>query len=382
MAVQVDRFKLSLIWFETVLDLLQEKPPKAPMRFLGRNYTYEPRFADAIKEQVAMLNAKLQPRGELAPPWPKPIGQRFWMYYLKKRKLDEVSGREAWNALVPFRIRPRFTVQATAPVDGVLSEGFAYPHGFAWVLTLGCSGAFTPEEMASTAQELRRTCQLTVTWDAGSSEQCSLDVLAGKAMQTLRRAIFGASVAAGTALAADPFTVLTVLQASGIDAETPVQPGSVLQKTLEAVTNWRPTWKKDPPPKLSKVDVDRRTGPAGHMIYGRKRGRAVWFPASFQPPVPGRRAPTSLGCYHRNMVFASLQGESLLGLLAATAQAGPILPAAHDNCANNAAGIMGRLYGGVEDTYRSGSLRAQVDQQGLVTTVNTVRARYKMSPLA
>lgn len=42
---------------------------------------------------------------------------------------------------------------------------------------------------------------------------------------------------------------------------------------------------------------------------------------------------------------------------------------------------MGRLYGGVDDTYRSGSLRAQVDQQGLVAMMNTARARYKMRPL-
>lgn len=69
------------------------------------------------------------------------------------------------------------------------------------------------------------------------------------------------------------------------------------------------------------------------------------------------------------------------GLLAVTSIAGPILPGAHDNCARNAAGIMGRLYGGVDDTYRSGSLRAQVDQQGLVAMMNTARARYKMSPL-
>ncbi len=382
MAVRVQFFKLSLLWSETVLDLLQEETPlKAPMRFLGRNYSYETRFADAVREQVVLLTAKLQPRGELAPPWPKPIGQRFWMYYLKKRKLDEVSGREAWNALVPFRIRPRFMPEAAPPVDSVLSEGFAYPHGFAWVLTLECRGTFTPEDVAGTAQELRRTRLMTVTWEGGTSEQCSVDTLAARAMQGLRSAIFGANAAAGTELSADPFTVFTILQADGVDAECAVEPKGEIHRMLEAVTNWRPTWKQDPLPELSEVSIDRRSGPAGHLIYGRKRGRAVWFPASFQPPAPGQPGPKSLGCFHRNLVFASLQAESLLGLLAVAAIAGPILPGPYDNCARNAAGIMGRLYGGVDDTYRSGSLRAQVDQQGLVAMMNTARARYKMSPL-
>jgi hypothetical protein len=394
MAVRIDRFKLSLIWSETVLDLLKDRPPNAPMLFLGRNYTYGPHFADAVKEQAVMRKANLRPTGELQPPWPEPVGHRFWMYYLQRRTLDDVKGQEAWDALVPFRIRPRFNIQANAPIDRVLAEGFAYPHGYALVLTLECSDAFALEAATIAAQELRRTRQLTLTWDDGSVEQCQLDVLASKTMQALRKTVFGANVGAGTTLAVDPFSVLTILQAEGTDAETSVQPNGPVHQMLEAVTQWRSTWRTDVLPELSQVDVGRfrqrpssgivpRLSSGRRIIYGRERGRAIWFSDCFAPPAPGKPSTHLLGCYHRNLVFASLQGESLLGLLAVTAQMNPPLPDWHDQCAKNAARVIGLLYGGVKWTYRTSSLRAQVDQQDLVTTVNTVRARYKgMGPLS
>lgn len=392
MPLFIKRFKLSVIWSETILDLLEDNTPSAPMAFLARDYKYGPRFADAIKEQIAMRQANLRPSGELAPPWPAPVGHHFWMYYLRKRTLDDVSGQKAWEALVPFRVRPPFKVQAAAPIDRVLSEGYAYPHGFAWVLTMECSGAFSPDQFVDTAQNLRRTTQFTVR-RSGGSEQYSPEVLTSKALQWLRTAIFGSSVSAGTPLSVDPFTVLTVLQATGNEAETCVQPNGIVHRILEAVSKWRPTRIGDTPPELSTVDIGRfrqspesggdpPRGSARRIIYGRERGRAVWFSDSFLPPAPGEREYHLLGCYHRNLMFASLQGESLLGLLAVTAQANDRLPNWQDKCAKNAARRVGWLYGGVRWTYRTSSLRAQVEQQDLGKTVNAVRARYGMAPLS
>jgi hypothetical protein len=380
MAVQISCFRVSLIWYETILALLQENPPNVPMAYLGRNYRYQPEFDRVNRQQSALFHANAAMRMEVAPPWPKPVGQKFWSYYLNSRDMGEVSGQTAWNRLVPFRIAPRFTIAAPAPVQFVLSEGFAFPQGFGWVLTLTCSGDFTPEQAASTAQALRRTCQFDATWENGQTEQCSLDLLSARVMRQLRARIFGREEQ-GSVLSIDPFTIFTVVQADGVDADVPVEFHAPVLRLLEAVTNWRTTWETDPLPQLPTVTIDHRTSPAGHILFGRSRGRAIWFPSLF--PLPeGALRRNSLSCYHRNLVFATLQAESLLGLLAViVGSPGSNMPGTLDSCVHNASGIVGRMYGGVADTYRSGTLRAQVDQQSLVAQVNAVRARYGMTAL-
>lgn len=52
------------------------------------------------------------------------------------------------------------------------------------------------------------------------------------------------------------------------------------------------------------------------------------------------------------------------------------------DCAKNAAGILGRLYGGVKSTYRSWSPHIQIDQNQLVEDINKVRDFFNMNPLS
>jgi hypothetical protein len=51
-------------------------------------------------------------------------------------------------------------------------------------------------------------------------------------------------------------------------------------------------------------------------------------------------------------------------------------------CTRIAAGILGRLYGGTTDVYRSWSLRAQIDQNKFVNDINAIRSFSQMPSLA
>src|SRR5438105_8324024 len=73
MAIEVRDFRLSFVWFETNLALLESMQGNAPYSFLGRSSTYSPKL-DA---------ANLSDAKDLQPPWPKPPGQRFCTFILR-----------------------------------------------------------------------------------------------------------------------------------------------------------------------------------------------------------------------------------------------------------------------------------------------------------
>jgi hypothetical protein len=177
--------------------------------------------------------------------------------------------------------------------------------------------------------------------------------------------------------------VATVVRGEGVDPGALPAEGGQVHRMLEAVTTWRPSWQHDDLRNLplSQASLRIRTAPPSHVLYGRERGRAVWFPALFTQKGGDLH---SLSCYHRNLVLASLQVESLSGAISETAkQIGDGLPLSvgHRECARRAAGILGRLYGGV-DTYRSWSPRVHIEQNGLVTVLNDVRDYFNMDPLS
>jgi hypothetical protein len=110
------------------------------------------------------------------------------------------------------------------------------------------------------------------------------------------------------------------------------------------------------------------------LVYGTNRGRAVWFPDLLADSV----RPT-LACYHRNLALASMQVESLCGFahgIASQVNENNALNFAEEECARNAAGLLGRLYGGKSSIYRSWSVRAQIDQNNFVSDIDTVRALF------
>ena len=131
---------------------------------------------------------------------------------------------------------------------------------------------------------------------------------------------------------------------------------------------------------LADAQIKLRKPNAGDFHYGLKRGRAVWIPTSFVP----KAKKYSLACYHRNLVYASLQTESLVSLMqlmtsALTAAPNTSRHASMETLVQSAAGILGRLYGGDTDIYRSGSVRRQIDDHPHKAAINDVR-KYRGRP--
>ena len=136
---------------------------------------------------------------------------------------------------------------------------------------------------------------------------------------------------------------------------------------------------------VAKVSI-KKSAPTSHLVYGTRRGRAVWFPELFLSADEGVQ---SLGCYHRNLTLLSMQIESLSGLLAEVDRRitqGKVLPQGVVQCAKQAARLLETLYNGKdatygeEATYRSGSARAQLERNDLVPIINRVRHYFGIEP--
>jgi hypothetical protein len=372
--IRVQDMRLSFIWVETALDRLGSQPPAgAPYAFLGRRFSYAERF-DQVKKGADEAG--------LEPPWRQAGKQFFWTYYLEGRPPGDANGDLAWKGLVPFRKKIAVQAQPPWPEARMTQEAFFYPHGLAWVLTVRFSGDLDLKQAVKKAFEVRRTGKFAVKWNAAEAEELlSLDKWAEKMVADLRQAAWGAQSPAGIP-SATPFSVVTVVQGSGVKPDLPaLQSDKLVQRALEALTAWRPTWEHDELAGLPEPSLHIRPAPASHILYGRSRGRAVWFPALF---ATGAGDFHSLACYHRNLVLVSLQVESLGRLAAETAKlirAGTALSAPQNDCARRAAGILGRLYAGDPSTYRSWSPRAQIDQNDLIADIDEVRTFFGMPTL-
>jgi hypothetical protein len=376
--IQILDLRLSFIWVETVLDLIRDPvPSSAPLAFLGRSDQYIPLFDKTLQSGMGPEGLQL--------PWvQQEKGRQFlWSYYLSKPVPGHVSGGQAWKALVPFRGKVPATVEAPWLPGRVVLEAFFYPHGLAFIATAVCQACPPPtlEEAVENAFEVRRTGRFQVRWDeGGASESLPLDVLADKGLAALRKFALGPGAGPGPGAGAGPltpFTVVTVVRGTSVDRETPAPDGGEVHRALHAMTTWSPYWRGASLPSLDEASLQiKGDAPDNHVLYGRTRGRAVWFPQLFNPETKGRHR--SLSCYHRNLVLVSLHVESLSGLVSETAKHirdGKMLSVgSHDQCARRAVGILSRLYGGVKnDNYRSWSPRAHIEQNEFVTAVNEVR---------
>jgi hypothetical protein len=406
MGCEILEMRLSLIWSETVLDLLEKNvPADAPLKALGRRATYEQLFEQVLKSQsnstpIHALMGATKPVPLLGPPWPKPEGQLYWQRYLESSTLGNLSGSVAWRGLVPLRskfpivvVPGQWLATSPAPVKiKVLREAFFYPHGCAFVLTLIAEVQRTQPpgpgldlfDAVDLAFKLRRD-KFKVTWDgnaglyagvqwADAPGEITLDQLAGKALPVICATAFGPAAAANSAQAMDPFTIFTVARGRGVDLT--VSPSDDVRRALEAVTRWSQSWRFDnPPPDLKDRKIDIKTSPPSHLLYGRAKARAVWFPERFTHADN----PPSVACYHRNLTFTSLHVESLCGLAAATAERvrnNQLDSEGLRDCARQAVGSLGRLYGGGgahKKSYRSMSPRVQIEQNNFVDDVNLVR---------
>lgn len=376
--LRVEDLKLSFIWVETIPEpLFAGKSPAAPLSFILNEEDYVRAF------ELALLD---HGPGESSLPWKEPMGRNFWRTYLGWRSRTEpVPGKAAWKLLTPFRARFPFFLNPPVWWPGKMYlEGFVYPHAVAAVFSAEVVNAhWTLDELVEKGFMVHGDKPLElITRD--KPESLFLHAIAGRCLDALRARF--ASLPRGAA-PADPLTTLTVFRLSGPDAHTPVESGGPIHQALAALTSWKagyPNFRLDALP--SHCLRPRSDDVAGHFVYARRRARALWHPIH---PVAdeqkNQRQSKTPQCYHKNLVYASMQVESLCGLMDATARMmrdSSFNRASYEYraCVTNAARVLGPLYGGGRDTYRSRSIRAHIDENGWVPDIDQVRAQLGVGP--
>ena len=185
MAIQILDFRLSFVWFETNLALLENGGKTSPYGFLARATTYQQKFD--------MANAGV---GDLLLPWPEPTGHHLWEFYLGGSPGD-VDGGTAFKALVPFRGAPPGKLNLKAPWSSDAPwEAFYYPYGIGFVVNLRHRDPCSLEQAVERAFEARKHVAFDVDWGEGAVS-LSLDALADAALPRLRRLAFGDGVPRG-----------------------------------------------------------------------------------------------------------------------------------------------------------------------------------------
>lgn len=385
---RVQDFRVSFIWFETLLSLLDydvPDPQAVPFSFLGRNTTYEQKFNE-------IQNAKGRPDKAtgLTLPWPSAFKHNFWVNYLNYFDVRDASERLlrlAWEKSIPFRELITFTAGpfSSLQVDFLL-EAFYYPHGLALVATVRSTQDMVLDDAIKLAFQVRRDEHLalkTVT-DAPLST-LSLDHLAHFTLDILHEA-WGKGANAGIRRV-EPFTIFTIVQGSakkGLDINAAVALNDEIHHALESILIWDESYLRSEytPTPLDRASLHIKYGePASHLLYGLKRGRAVWFPTKFTST--DKRDFARLAAYHRNLVLLSMQVESLYGLVAESKKRlndpHPFPPTLSERV-RRAVEHLAHFYTGIS-TYQSWSARAQLQNERL-QVIDTMRTFWNMEPIS
>ncbi len=369
MAQSIELARLSLISVETLPPLLEQNiDPAAQLHSIAPGSSYTQLF-DHARAGNAPLN--------LRAPWPSPRGQLFWTHYLG-REPGGTGGKQAWNALVPLRLAPCADIALKPAGTKCLAEGFYFPYGMAFVLTVTIENSGTLEQTVELGYRLRHDKEYSLTLSGQAAVDCKYDQLASKVLSYLRTIAFGPNMPAGQT-SEGPFTVFTVIQASGINPATTVTADSDLHKDLDGATRWRPFHRQVAPADLADSSIDIMTSPASHVLYATKRGRAIWFPNYFS----ASQEKATLSCYHRNVVLASMLADSQTGVLKIAqplCKANAALPSHMRECAKKATSRLTLAYLGKTTTYRSASIKEQIDDNGYLPVIDVCRNYFHMDP--
>jgi|GEM_PF-4334140 len=356
--------KLTLLWHQNLM------PADARAR---------PQVTDVGTYQELFNTARENQTGLLTVPWPDYEKQLFWERYLRRwHQLPEATAREGWRALVPLRTAAPLILQAEDADTSVWSEGYLHPWGVTFLLTLTVTGKWSElGEAADRLVEVRGGQRFVI---AGREAGCGLEDAATAGLGAL--AELAGEAAQGTRW--NPFSICTLMAAKGIpDAFDPSVEETGVARFLQAVCTFNANWRQDEvrPAADAKV-AGKAKAPASHLVYGTQRGRAVWSPVNFSKGTG--KGPSALKCHHRNLALASMQTEALGRFAEDTAArlgVGTELSAEHRTQSRWAVRALGDLYEG-SDTYKSGSVKAQIAQSGLLAPINAVRAEHELPAIA
>jgi hypothetical protein len=372
---KVSNIVVSMVWVQVLPDLFKDGGAKGVLAPLVAQPTYAPVF-DGAGAAPNVFDARF------SFPWAYPVGQHFWMRYLHRGTMSKLKGPDAWSALVPIRERlgPVTADNANALV---IAEAFYYPFGIGLMFTVRIRRSI---DLAASVDELYRLTHVTSyslpidgTVVAGRPAQLAPDVFA--LLQSSRFGNDGEVVAP----LVDAFSVCTVVQADEEAAsQAPLNPAGPIAPALHGLASWSPTWRKDPPAKPSDYLEQEPGSPASGLIYLAHRGRAVWLPELFAPEMEARH---SLSCYHRNLAFASLTADALSSLLMQTnmrlGPGGSLFDLTQDNrdCVQNGAARLSALYLGSPFTYKSKTVRLQIDASAGHDAYNSLADRLPAAKL-
>jgi hypothetical protein len=388
---KVKHFKLSLIWTQTVLQPIRELTGAAPGPTdycLHDINAFKAHFDRAQTEAAVAFKEKRAPHGQLIVPWEHSSG--FWKNYLRedeKQKegvdLSTVKSPRAVKSLVPLRARvpvKKITAIGSQSDIVVSLQAFVYPHGLAIVATANVRavdpGGLTLPQTVQTAMRIKKTDTLSVQWRDGTTEKLPLTVIVAKCIDTLRTAHFepNAPIARDADLT-DPFSIMTVIKAEGVDPSQPVVQGGDIHKALRAATQLvTASYENDEPGNLAKAYIPTQQAykySKGRFFFRSTRGRAIWFPNTFMQTV---ERVNSLSCFHRNTVFASMQVESLSNLVEALlAESNKGFTNTKKEYARRALVMLRLLYSRTKGTYRSYSPGMQMLDNDTVSSINALQ---------
>jgi hypothetical protein len=366
--MKILNLKFTFMQVDCVSEPLGSRPqPSIPFDFLTSDTRYQqfigqPPEDGAPKPRLPFSSTK--------------YGRLFWSRYIHKirpRPLD------FWQLAVPlhYDLAAAITV---AGLDSAITTGtYLYPWGIGTLIDIVVAGAWNLDEVGQLGLRLAGPGKYILEVK-GAKQQLGLNDLLRCLLDLARSDAFGDG---WSAQPGELFSIVTVLDGEGANASERPPEGKELHQLMQGMVSWNQNYQDTPPPRLKTRWIDKGPSPRGHVLYGGQRGRFVWFPASFKSKP--RHDPT-LSCYHQNLSMASLQTESLCRFakdaLDRWVAAGSLVDTslAYQDCANLVAGLLGRLYGGNKEIYRSGSIRDQI-ANNWSSTVSDLRQRLGMAPL-
>ncbi len=383
--MSVQEFRLTFIFGRTHgIVTTDGKDGRAPLAYLRDRDAYAAWF-----EGVRRDGGEEHPSpGDLSPPWPAHAEQGFWERYLQDeigfgRPLGDVSGNEAFRQLVPVRMAS--PVRLRAPLDDsiVSTQALIWPWGLGVAISVIHRYPLRSfSHLAQASLALREgPYELTEARYHRNPERTTAPLAhhAESVLDQLTKEAFGS--VPGKPWGDEPCSIHATVRAHG-PRELFDPAHEEVHRMLQAVTSFSSSWESDELTDLASSRVaGRGIRPRDHIVFGSRRGRAIWAPDSF---LASSGATHTVGCQYRNLIMGILQTESLLRFLSFSAShlkvVGP-LPDQQLWLARRSAGALARLWAG-QGSYRSGVMRAQVDRDRDRDDINLVRQEVDQTPLA
>lgn len=388
MAIVIGEVRLSFIWTQMLPALLSASPPEGtPLPVLSQKGRYSELFDDARAveaESVTLGEPWPEPDGgpPYSCPWPVRGGRVrqpvwFWHNYLDKPEYENVAADRAWRLLVPLRVARALRLAADGLHGRGHLEAFCYPQGIALMATFSLLEPGGLDQTMESARRARSVLRYEPSPpEGGPGEPVALARLAAWARERLEQVLVGGGDPEAGGFR-EPFSVATVIRGSGEPNELEPTPDGPVHRALEGLCTFSSSWASDPLHALTVWQPEIKGGPGAGALHRSRRGRAVWVPAK----IAAQEKVFSMGRYHRNLALATMQVESLLGLIdwaADRLRHGDLTVDAED-LARNAGFALARLNGKagqrMEGIYRTCSVPAQISDSGLVDAVNFIRKR-------